>query len=77
MLNDSRGKLTQIELYNLDRDISETTNIAASHPEIVQRLNQNLETVINRGTSRPGPVQSNDTSIDIHHTQTERWGPVL
>ena len=77
VLDESRGKPTQIELYNLDRDISETTNIATSHPEIVRRLTQNLETVINRGTSRPGPVQSNDTSIDIHHTQTERWGPVL
>ena len=76
-LNNSRGKATQVELYNLDRDIAETTNIASSHPEIVQRLTQNLETVISRGTSRPGPIQKNDTPIDIHRTQTERWGPAL
>lgn len=32
-----------IELYNLDKDISEKNNIADSYPEIVQKLKQNLD----------------------------------
>jgi arylsulfatase len=31
-------KLTQPELYNLDDDPSETTNVASRHPEVVARL---------------------------------------
>lgn len=33
----------EIRLYNLESDISETTNIAKEHPEIVQRLQKRLE----------------------------------
>lgn len=32
-------KVEKAELYNLDRDIGETTDVAAKHPEIVERLN--------------------------------------
>ena len=31
-------EITQIELYNLNEDISETTDVTAQHPEVVQRL---------------------------------------
>ncbi len=76
-LNKIRGQPTTAELYNLDTDVAETTNVAAQHPEIVERLTRNLKHVIARGTSRPGPAQPNDTPIDIERTQTERWGPAL
>ncbi|MDP7302288.1 MAG: arylsulfatase, partial [Pirellulaceae bacterium] len=31
---------TGLELYDLDADVGETTNIASEHPEIVKRLQQ-------------------------------------
>ena len=33
---------TPVELYNLKEDLSETTNVANEHPELVQRLQQQL-----------------------------------
>ncbi len=33
-----RGRVTEPELYDLEKDISETTNLAALHPEIVEEL---------------------------------------
>ncbi|MFN2352744.1 MAG: Cerebroside-sulfatase, partial [Kiritimatiellia bacterium] len=32
-----------LELYNLDQDIGETTNVAEAHPEIVQSLLKLIE----------------------------------
>ena len=76
-LSEARGQPTIVELYNLDRDVAETTNVAKDNPEIVQRLTRNLDKVISRGTSRKGRPQSNDTLVDFKRTQTERWGPAL
>jgi arylsulfatase A-like enzyme len=33
-----------LELYNLDKDVAETTNVAAAHPEIVAKIESYLET---------------------------------
>lgn len=38
------------QLYNLEKDLGETTNLYAQHPEIVQRLKQSLEKIKNDGT---------------------------
>ncbi len=37
------GIASKTELYNLDDDISETNNLAAEHPEIVEKMNQLFE----------------------------------
>ena len=36
-------KPERVELYNLVADIGETNNVAASHPEVVERLLQNMK----------------------------------
>jgi hypothetical protein len=36
-------KIEQAELYDLVKDISETTDVAAQHPEIVKRLEAEAE----------------------------------
>ncbi|MCU0980900.1 MAG: arylsulfatase [Pirellulaceae bacterium] len=41
------------ELYNLAEDLSETTNIAAAHPELVAELAAKLQSLKDNGRSRP------------------------
>ena len=45
------------ELYNIDKDPSETTNLYFEHPEIVEKLVQKLTTIIEKGRSTPGQPQ--------------------
>ncbi|MDA0347864.1 MAG: arylsulfatase [Verrucomicrobia bacterium] len=76
-LNASRGKPRIVELYNLEEDIAETTNVATRHPEKLKQLDERIRTLVARGTSRPGPAQANDTEVIIDVTQKQRWGPPI
>lgn len=76
-LEESRGKGTIAELYNLDADVAEEHDLSAKHPEIVQRMTAGLSTVIDRGTSRSLPQRPNDTAVRFDTIQTERWAPPL
>ena len=49
------------ELYDLAKDRAETENLAAQHPEIVQRLTEHINQIITSGRSTAGPAQANDT----------------
>ena len=49
--------LPPFQLYDLARDPKETTNLAGSHPEIVQRLGRLMRVTIERGRSTPGQDQ--------------------
>jgi arylsulfatase A len=69
----SRGKPVKIELYNLEKDISEITDVSEQYPEIVDRLTKELQTIVDRGTSRKGSVQHNDVLIKIDTIQEYRW----
>lgn len=73
----SRGKPRTIELYNLEIDIAETTDLAKREPEVAKRLEESLRYIVKRGTSRIGPQQSNDTKVNLTVTQELRWGPAL
>jgi len=57
--------LPEVQLYDLSTDISETKNVQAEHPDIVQRMTHLLETNVTNGRSTPGARQSNDASIDL------------
>jgi hypothetical protein len=72
-LEQSRGKPTVAELYNLDADIAEQTDLAKEHPDTVVRMTNHLRTLIDRGSSRPGQTASNDTLVRFETTQTNRW----
>ena len=41
------------QLYNLDEDLSETMNIADTHPDIVIAMAAKLEEIKAKGRSRP------------------------
>jgi arylsulfatase A-like enzyme len=47
------------QLYDLDADPAETKNLAAAHPEIVQRMGRAARELIERGRSTPGAPQEN------------------
>ena len=76
-LAQSRGKPTVAELYRLDSDVSEETDLAAKHPEVVERMTKDLRSLIDRGTSRSGQKSANDTVVRFETTQTKRWAPPL
>jgi arylsulfatase A-like enzyme len=73
----SRGNPAVVQLYNLDDDIAEQKDLADQHPEIVARLTGQLQNLVDRGCSRPGPPVSNDTHVRFDMIQNERWGPAL
>lgn len=72
-LDSSRGKPVKIELYNLENDIAETTNVSIQFPEIVLKLTKEMQTIVSRGTSRNGPKQSNDVNVQFDTIQKKRW----
>ena len=76
-LQQSRGKPTIAELYDLQSDIGEKTDLSKQHPEIVERMTEGLKTLIARGSSRAGQKGSNDTIVRFDTIQTKRWGPAL
>lgn len=74
-LEESRGKPTIAELYDLDSDVAEAHDLSGEHPDIVQRMTEGLRTAIERGSSRADRNGRNDTAVRYDTTQTERWGP--
>ena len=59
----SHAELAQapfVQLFHLERDPGETTNLASQHPEQVRQLLALLQTQIDNGRSTPGPKQPND-----------------
>ncbi len=57
--------LPPLQLYDLETDPAETTNLQDKHPEIVERLAGLLEEYVAAGRSTPGTPQENDVPITI------------
>ncbi len=57
--------LPEVQLYDLDRDLAESRNLAAATPAVVARLTALLERYVAEGRSTPGPRQPNDAPIDL------------
>jgi len=51
---------TFVQLFNLDDDPGETTNLAAKHPEKLRELYDLFQERVKRGRCTPGPSQKND-----------------
>lgn len=73
----SRGEPTVVALYDLNHDIGEEHDVAGEYPDKVRWLTEQLKTVIDRGRSRPGPVEPNDTKVRFDRIPALRWGPAL
>jgi arylsulfatase A-like enzyme len=57
------------ELYNLKSDLSETRDVAAEQPEVVQRLEKLMQQYTDNGRSTPGAPQKNGFRTAIKETQ--------
>ena len=62
LARDPKAK-TDVQLYNLDNDIGETTNLAAEKPELVAEMRALMERLIADGRSTPGIRQKNDVEV--------------
>jgi len=71
----ARGNVTELELYDLENDISETTNLVGQYPEIVKELNfladsaredlgDRIDNKKGKGVRKPGRKQQEKTKID-------------
>lgn len=62
-----------VQLFDLDADERETRNLAAERTEVVDRLNGELDALIRRGRSTPGPALPNDASPVELHRNAQPW----
>ncbi|MCH5377287.1 MAG: sulfatase-like hydrolase/transferase, partial [Planctomycetes bacterium] len=53
------------ELYNLESDLSETSNVADANGDVVQRLTTLMRQYIANGRSTPGAAQENGAEISL------------
>ncbi len=61
---EKQGRFTSdVELYNMDDDKSETTDVSEKYPNVVKRLTALIEKQVKEGRSTPGAVQKNDTQV--------------
>jgi arylsulfatase A len=60
--DDPKSK-TPVQLYNLDEDLGETTNLAHKYPDRVKSMQETMEKLINNGRSTPGSPQKNDVEV--------------
>ena len=57
--------LPEYQLYDMEKDVAETTNLAEQHPEKVEQLVALLKQQVADGRSTPGAIQVNDAKIDV------------
>ena len=53
------------ELYNLDVDLGETTNVFSANTETATKLTTLMQRYIDEGRSTPGVAQKNDAALSI------------
>lgn len=58
-------KLPPVQLYDLQADERERSNLQDRYPREVHRLERLLEHYIAAGRSTPGPSQQNEVKVDL------------
>jgi arylsulfatase A len=54
-----------VKLFDLDKVISEKTNLQDKHADVVERLTKQLEKLVADGRSTPGQPQKNTGAVNI------------
>jgi arylsulfatase A len=63
-----------VQLYAMNDDLSEQTNLASAQPQVVARLSELLRQQVTKGRSTPGPQQANDVPVIIDKRPTAGKG---
>jgi hypothetical protein len=58
-----RKRLPELQLYDLEADLGETTNLQADKPDVVERVTGIMAKLIAEGRSTPGAAQKNDVTV--------------
>jgi arylsulfatase A-like enzyme len=53
------------QLYDMEADPGETTNLQDRRPQVVKDLTDHLQALVDRGRSTPGPELENEVPVDI------------
>jgi arylsulfatase A-like enzyme len=64
--------LPEAQLYDMSAGVSETANLQAQQPEVVQRLTDLLAQYVSEGRSTPGAPQKNDTAVDFRKGKAKK-----
>ena len=67
------ASLPAVQLFDLDKDLGEQTNVQDQHPEVVARMTQLLEKYVADGRSTPGAAQQN--AVPVQLVKTPRAAP--
>lgn len=59
----ARQGLPPVQLFDLQKDPKETTNVAAAHPEVIMQLTEILRRFVQQGRSTPGQPQANTGGV--------------
>ncbi len=62
-----------VQLFDLSADVRETRNLASDRADVARRLNRELDKLIERGRSTPGPALSNDVQSVNVHSNASPW----
>jgi len=60
--------LPPVQLYDLKKDIDETTNVQHKYPEKVKELTDLLQSYVDSGRSTPGKKQANEGQTPIRRS---------
>ncbi|PQV50202.1 arylsulfatase A-like enzyme [Jejuia pallidilutea] len=60
--------LPEIQLYNMEKDPEETTNVYDKYPRVVKKLTKELTEIVEKGRTTCGASQTNDVQVDIFKT---------
>ena len=63
-LSEAKDDLHSAQLFNLDSDLAEATNLYARHPEIAANMTAVMERLVDQGRSTPGSASSNDVPVN-------------
>lgn len=57
--------LPLVQLYDMEADVSERTNVAMQYPDVLERLTGLMEQYVANGRSTPGKPLKNNVEVDI------------